>query len=42
MVVTVTYAAAIYDIRAQKDNTIITARAKASYLGVGVISWQVE
>ncbi len=42
MVVTVNYPAAIYDIRAQKDNSIITARAKASYLGIGVISWQVE
>ena len=42
MVVTIRYPAAIYDIRAQKDNTIITARAKAGYLGVGVISWQVE
>ena len=42
MTVTYTYHADIYDIEAQKDNTIITARAKASYLGVGVISWQVE
>ncbi|MBA7660585.1 hypothetical protein ES703_68588 [subsurface metagenome] len=40
--VTITYPVVIYDIRARKDNTIITARAKASYLGVGVISWQVE
>jgi hypothetical protein len=42
MTITTTYPAAIYDIRAQKDNSIITAQAKASYLGVGVISWQVE
>ena len=42
MVVTIRYPAAIYDIRAQKDNTIITARAEASYLRIGVISWQVE
>ena len=42
MVVTTTYPAAIYDIRAQQDNSIITVRAKASYLGIGVISWQVE
>jgi len=42
MVVTVTYPAAIYDIRAQKDNSIITARVTASCLGVGLISWQVE
>ncbi len=42
MTVTYTYPAAIYDIRAEKDDTIITARVKASYLGVGVISWQVE
>jgi len=40
--VTITYPVIIYDIRAQKDDCIITARAKASYLGVGVISWQVE
>lgn len=42
MVVTITYPAAIYDIRAQKDNSIITVEAKASYLGIGVSSWQVE
>lgn len=42
MVVTIVYPAAIYDIRAQKDNCTITARVKAGYLGVGVISWYVE
>ena len=42
MTVTTTYPAAIYDIRAQQDNSIITVRAKASYLGIGVVSWQVE
>ena len=42
MTVTFVYAAAVYDIRAQKEDTSITARAEASYLGVGVISWQVE
>ena len=42
MTITTTYPAAIYDIRAQKDNTIITARAEASNLRVGVRSWQVE
>jgi len=42
MTITTVYPAAIYDIRAQKDDTSITARAEASYLGVGVISWQVE
>jgi len=42
MTVTIIYPAAIYDIRAQKDNSIITGRAKASYLGIRVISWEVE
>ena len=42
MVITIRYPAAIYDIRAQRDNTIITARAEASLLRIGVISWQVE
>ena len=42
MVVTIRYPAAIYDIRAQQDNSIITARAEASCLRIGVISWQVE
>lgn len=42
MVVTTTYPAAIYDIRAQQDNSIITVRAKASYLATRVISWQIE
>jgi len=39
---TTNYPAAIYDIRAQQDNFIITVRAKAGYLGIEVISWQVE
>ena len=40
--ITITYPVASYDIRAQKGDCTITARATASYLETRVISWQVE
>ena len=42
MTVTITYDATIYDIRAQRGNTIITATVQVSCRGIGVRSWQVE
>jgi len=40
--ISITYPIASYDIRAQKGDRIITARATASYLATTVVSWQVE
>ena len=42
MVVTLSYPSSVYDVTAQKDNYLITVRAKASDWRVEVISWQVE
>jgi len=40
--IAITYPIASYDIRAQKGDRTITARATAGYLATRVISWQVE
>jgi len=40
--ITVTYPIASYDIRAQKGNYTITARATASYQATKITSWQIE